>query len=121
MSDDWRSATVQRARELILQADPAIEEEAKWRKASNPDGGDHFGWSVALGGDGNTLAVGARQEHSSANGIDGDQADDSSAGSGTRTTRAFRKGSSCTTSSTLIRSSPCTARRTVPSGTRIIW
>jgi hypothetical protein len=38
MSDDWRSATVQRARELILQADPEITEEAKWRKASNPDG-----------------------------------------------------------------------------------
>jgi hypothetical protein len=38
MSDDWRSATAQRARELILQADPAIEEEAKWRKPTNPDG-----------------------------------------------------------------------------------
>ncbi|QIG45054.1 hypothetical protein G5V58_21845 [Nocardioides anomalus] len=38
MSDDWRTATAQRARELILQADPEIEEEAKWRKPTNPDG-----------------------------------------------------------------------------------
>jgi hypothetical protein len=38
MSDDWRSATAQRARDLILGADPEITEEAKWKKPSNPDG-----------------------------------------------------------------------------------
>jgi hypothetical protein len=51
-------------------------------KASNPGGGptvdqgDQFGRAVALSGDGNTLAVGARFEDSAAAGIDGNQADD---------------------------------------------
>ncbi|MCC5795158.1 MAG: hypothetical protein JJT85_10565 [Chromatiales bacterium] len=43
-------------------------------KASNTGDGDQFGFSVALAGDGNTLAVGAPFERSSATGIDGDQA-----------------------------------------------
>ena len=38
-------------------------------KASNTRTGDWFGYSVALSGDGNTLAVGARFEDSSASGI----------------------------------------------------
>ncbi len=38
-------------------------------KASNTGDGDHFGWSVALNGDGNTLAVGALREDSSSTGI----------------------------------------------------
>jgi hypothetical protein len=46
-------------------------------KASNPGMFDAFGWSVALSGDGNTLAVGALFEESAASGIDGDQADNS--------------------------------------------
>jgi cysteine-rich repeat protein len=53
-------------------------------KASNTDTDmpDSFGWSVALSGDGNTLAVGAHGESSNATGIDGDQADDSAQVSG---------------------------------------
>lgn len=35
---DWRSATVETVRGLILRAEPDTVEEAKWRKASNPDG-----------------------------------------------------------------------------------
>lgn len=35
---DWRSETVERLRTLILEAETAIVEEAKWRKPSNPDG-----------------------------------------------------------------------------------
>ena len=35
---DWKSETVERLRALILQAEPDVAEEAKWRKASNPDG-----------------------------------------------------------------------------------
>jgi hypothetical protein len=46
-------------------------------KASTTDAGDHFGNSLALSGDGNTLAVGAEQEDSNATGIDGDQSDNS--------------------------------------------
>jgi hypothetical protein len=38
MSDDWRTKTVERLRGLILKAEPDTVEEAKWRKASNPDG-----------------------------------------------------------------------------------
>ena len=46
-------------------------------KASNTDAADRFGYSVALSGDGDTLAVGAMSEDSAATGIDGDQDDDS--------------------------------------------
>jgi hypothetical protein len=35
---DWRGDTLTRLRALILQADPAITEEVKWRKPSNPAG-----------------------------------------------------------------------------------
>ena len=38
MVGDWRDATVERMRALIVQADPDIAEETKWRKPSNPDG-----------------------------------------------------------------------------------
>jgi len=51
-------------------------------KASNTGGSDNFGWSVALNGDGNTLAVGARFEDSSATGIDGDQGNNFAVDSG---------------------------------------
>jgi hypothetical protein len=35
---DWRHQTLQRMRELILDADTDIVEEVKWVKPSNPDG-----------------------------------------------------------------------------------
>ena len=35
---DWRTEMVETLRGLILGADPEMTEEAKWRKASNPDG-----------------------------------------------------------------------------------
>jgi hypothetical protein len=44
--------------------------------------GDKFGSSVAISTDGNTLAVGARGEDSSAAGVDGDQTDDSAVDAG---------------------------------------
>jgi hypothetical protein len=44
-------------------------------KASTPDAGDFFGFSVAIAGD--TLVVGAGEESSNATGIDGDQSDNS--------------------------------------------
>src|SRR2546427_9576302 len=40
-------------------------------KASNPGEEDHFGHSIALSGDGATLAVGAPMESSGAHGING--------------------------------------------------
>ena len=51
-------------------------------KASNTDGGDFFGTIVGLSSDGNTLAVGAPFEGSSATGIDGDQDDENSFAAG---------------------------------------
>ncbi|MBL8063408.1 MAG: S-layer homology domain-containing protein [Anaerolineales bacterium] len=44
-------------------------------KASNPEFGDHFGYSVAVSGD--TIVVGAWQEDSNATGVNGNQADNS--------------------------------------------
>ena len=38
MSDDWRTVTIELLRSLIMKAEPDMVEEAKWRKASNPDG-----------------------------------------------------------------------------------
>ena len=38
MTDDWRADTVEKLRSLLHEAEPDIVEEAKWRKASNPDG-----------------------------------------------------------------------------------
>ncbi|HEY3160484.1 MAG TPA: hypothetical protein VGJ78_16075 [Vicinamibacterales bacterium] len=46
-------------------------------KASNPGLNDHFGSSVALSRDGNTMAVAAHWEASGATGINGNQNDDS--------------------------------------------
>jgi hypothetical protein len=36
--DDWRGGTLSRLRALIIQADPEVVEEVKWRKPSNPAG-----------------------------------------------------------------------------------
>lgn len=51
-------------------------------KASNTEAGDTFGWTVAVSGDGTTLAVGAPGEDSAATGIGGNQADNSATDSG---------------------------------------
>ena len=51
-------------------------------KASNTEQFDKFGTSVALSGDGDTLAVAAPGEDSAAIGIDGDQGDDGAVDSG---------------------------------------
>ena len=51
-------------------------------KASNPSERAQFGDAVALSGDGNTLAVGARAESSAAAGINSNQADASAFSSG---------------------------------------
>jgi hypothetical protein len=51
-------------------------------KASNTEAADYFGNTTALSEDGNTLAVGAREEDSNAIGINGDQNDNSATDSG---------------------------------------
>jgi hypothetical protein len=45
VSDDWRNGTIDKVRSLILEAEPDMVEEAKWRKASNPDGVPTFSCS----------------------------------------------------------------------------
>ncbi|MEO6472773.1 MAG: DUF1801 domain-containing protein [Aeromicrobium sp.] len=45
MANDWRSDLVERIRSLINEAEPDVDEEAKWRKASNPDGVPTFSCS----------------------------------------------------------------------------
>ena len=69
-------------------------------KASNTDAHDTFGWSVALSGDGRTLAVGAMGESSSAAGINGDQENNSlsCAGAAYVFTKSVRRGVSTPTS-----------------------
>jgi len=51
-------------------------------KASNTDANDNFGNHVVISGDGNTMGVVAAEEDSNATGVDGNQADNSSVGSG---------------------------------------
>ncbi len=51
-------------------------------KASNADSGDLFGSSLALSADGNTMAVAAHRERSSATGVNGNQTDNSIQGAG---------------------------------------
>ncbi|HTT85723.1 MAG TPA: DUF1801 domain-containing protein [Acidimicrobiales bacterium] len=36
--DDWRNATLSQIRKFIVQADPEMVEERKWRKPTNPEG-----------------------------------------------------------------------------------
>lgn len=69
--------------------DGAMQAAATYIKASNPGVDDQFGGSavllgvsVALSGDGATLAVGSRLEDSAATGIDGDQEDNSARNAG---------------------------------------
>jgi hypothetical protein len=38
VTNDWRHQRVDELRSLIMSAVPEMVEEAKWRKASNPDG-----------------------------------------------------------------------------------
>jgi hypothetical protein len=54
-------------------------------KASNTgelDDGDTFGYSIALSGDGDTLAIGAPSEDSGATGVNGNQSDNEAIGAG---------------------------------------
>ena len=38
MHSDWRGETLARLRALIMQADPSVVEEVKWKKPSRPEG-----------------------------------------------------------------------------------
>ena len=65
----------------VVTATEVMLDTIGYFKASNTGELDHFG-IVAISGDGNTLAVGVGQEDSNSRGINGDQDDNSSPGSG---------------------------------------
>ena len=59
----------------ILTVSGTLNEAIGYIKASNTDEFDHFGISLSLSADGNTLAVGAYHEDSNATGVNGEQSD----------------------------------------------
>ena len=65
-----------------VQVSGSLAEAIGYVKASNPDASDNFGANLAISGDGDTLAVSALFESSSATGVGGDQASNSLPGSG---------------------------------------
>lgn len=60
---------------FVRNADRTWSEQAVLKASTL--GSDHFGGSVSISGDGNTVAVGAEWESSAATGIDGDELDNS--------------------------------------------
>ncbi len=83
--------------------------QQQYLKASNPGDKDFFGASVALSGDGNTLVVAAYGEDSGADGVDGDQADDSQPSSGAVYIFARSVGSNSWTQQAFIKASDSAA------------
>ena len=75
------SASSSGAAYIFTRTDTTWAQET-YIKASNTNAQDWFGWSLALSKDGNTLAVGARQEDGSATGINGNDSDNSTPLSG---------------------------------------
>jgi hypothetical protein len=90
-----------------LNASSGVLQAIGYFKASNTGSGDSFGWTLALSGDGNTLAVGAPYEDSSASGINGTQSDNASSDSGA--VYVFVKGSAGWTQEAYIKASNTTA------------
>ena len=72
-------------------------------KASNAQAGDQFGFTVALSGDGNTLAVNANFEDGGAAGINGNQSDESAPGAGA--VYVFARGGATWTQQAYIKAS----------------
>lgn len=66
----------------VFKRSGALWSQQAYIKASNPDPNDQFGASVALSGDGSTLAVGAYYEGSAGRGVDMGQLDNSAAQAG---------------------------------------
>jgi hypothetical protein len=60
---------------VFVRDGDGVWSQQAYLKASNPDGHDHFGWSVAIAGD--TLVVGAEGEDGNARGVNGDESDNS--------------------------------------------
>ena len=79
--NDWRDDLSMGAAYVFVRAGGAWSQQA-FIKASNTGFNDWFGSRVALSGDGNTAAIGASLEDSSATGINGRQNDESATEAG---------------------------------------
>jgi hypothetical protein len=66
----------------VFRRDNAVWAQESYIKASNTGAGDFFGYSLALSDDGHVLAVSAPGEQSNANGVGGNEGDDSMVGAG---------------------------------------
>ena len=80
--DQNDNAAVDAGAVYVFRRMGSLWEQQAYIKASNTDGSDIFGISISLSADGNTMAVGAFSESSSATGINGDQTDNSAIGAG---------------------------------------
>ena len=67
---------------FVFMRDGSTWRQRSYVKASNTDANDLFGVYIAIDSDGSTLALGTPDEASNAQGINGDQADNSAAGAG---------------------------------------
>jgi len=74
--DETRNAIFRAGAVYVFERAEGVWTQQAYVKASNPFDQAWFGSSVALSGDGNTLAVGSLGESSAATGIDGDQTPD---------------------------------------------
>jgi hypothetical protein len=73
-ADSASNAAAEAGAVYLFERSGSTWTQSEYVKASNAEAGDRFGFSLALSGDGRTLAVGARAEDSAAKGVDGDQA-----------------------------------------------
>jgi CO dehydrogenase/acetyl-CoA synthase epsilon subunit len=71
------NAAVDSGAAYVFTRAAGIWSQQAYLKASNTGADDYFGASVAISGDGNTVAVGALTESSAATGINGNQSDNS--------------------------------------------
>lgn len=80
--DQASNAANQAGAVYVFTRSAGVWSQEAYVKASNPGAIDKFGVDVALSATGDTLAVGAYREDSSATGVDGDGADNSAVDSG---------------------------------------
>ena len=80
--DETADSTILSGAVYVFYRSGTTWRQQAYLKASNTNAADHFGSAVSLSSDGNTLAVGAYGEGSSATGIAGDQTDNSANNAG---------------------------------------
>lgn len=78
--DEMSSSFLYSGAAYVFTRTTGVWSQQAYLKASNTNAGDNFGFSVAVSG--NVVVVGAPQEDSAASGVDGDDSNNSRAGSG---------------------------------------